>query len=575
MNLQEAKQNLKEKAILFTGQGGKITGENFEDYLNGFSENVKEIIEKFKLKTHVAHMASKDVLLNVLEKFTSPYINLTPFERNDPEGRKLPPLSNLGMGYVFEELIRKFNEDNNEEAGEHFTPREVIDLMTHIIFEPIKDNLPPVMTIYDPACGSGGMLTESQNFVKDEEGKIRANGDVYLYGKEINDETYAICKSDMMIKGNNPENIRVGSTLSTDEFAGNNFDFMLSNPPYGKSWATEQKYIKDGKEIIDPRFQIRLENYWGIEEDADGTPNRGYRTRIKGGYFPVSPTDQFADLRDEMVMNLGKVGLLVERAHHEVGTAGQMEINYRFSDILTAGDELMKFKYIIKNTAWAAGKTATFMPKPLFGDNGSGMHVHQSLWKDGKPLFWGDGYANLSDMARWYIGGLLKHAPSLLAFTNPTVNSYKRLVPGYEAPVNLVYSARNRSACIRIPITGSNPKAKRIEFRCPDPSSNPYLAFAAMLMAGIDGIQNKIEPPKPVDKDLYELEGDEAKAIPQVPGSLDAVLDNLERDNEFLTRGGVFTKDLIDTWIDFKRKQEVDYVRMRPHPAEFELYYDL
>jgi glutamine synthetase len=313
----------------------------------------------------------------------------------------------------------------------------------------------------------------------------------------------------------------------------------------------------------------------GIEEDADGTPNRGYRTRIKGGYFPVSPTDQFADLRDEMVMNLGKVGLAVERAHHEVGTAGQMEINYRFSDILTAGDELMKFKYIIKNTAWAAGKTATFMPKPLFGDNGSGMHVHQSLWKDGKPLFWGDGYGDLSDIARWYIGGLLKHAPSLLAFTNPTVNSYKRLVPGYEAPVNLVYSARNRSACIRIPVTGSNPKAKRIEFRCPDPSSNPYLAFAAMLMAGLDGIQNKIEPPKPVDKDLYELEGAEAAAIPQVPGSLDAVLNNLEKDNEFLTRGGVFTKDLVDTWIDFKRKQEVDYVRLRPHPAEFELYYDL
>jgi glutamine synthetase len=313
----------------------------------------------------------------------------------------------------------------------------------------------------------------------------------------------------------------------------------------------------------------------GIEEDADGTPNRGYRTRIKGGYFPVSPTDQFADLRDEMVMKLGEVGLLVERAHHEVGTAGQMEINYRFSDILTAGDELMKFKYIIKNTAWAAGKTATFMPKPLFGDNGSGMHVHQSLWKDGKPLFWGDGYGDLSDLARWYIGGLLKHAPSLLAFTNPTVNSYKRLVPGYEAPVNLVYSARNRSACIRIPITGSNPKAKRIEFRCPDPSSNPYLAFAAMLMAGLDGIQNKIEPPKPVDKDLYELEGAEAAAIPQVPGSLDVVLDNLEKDHDFLIKGGVFTKDLIDTWIDFKRKQEVDYVRLRPHPAEFELYYDL
>ncbi len=313
----------------------------------------------------------------------------------------------------------------------------------------------------------------------------------------------------------------------------------------------------------------------GIEKDADGTPNRGYRTRVKGGYFPVSPTDQYADLRDEMVMNLGKVGLLVERAHHEVGTAGQMEINYRFSDILHAGDDLKKFKYIIKNTAWQGGKTATFMPKPLFGDNGSGMHVHQSLWKDGVPLFWGEGYGDLSDMARWYVGGLLKHAPSLLAFTNPTVNSYRRLVPGYEAPVNLVYSARNRSACIRIPITGSNPKAKRIEFRCPDPSSNPYLAFAAMLMAGLDGIINKIEPPLPVDKDLYELSAEEAASIPQVPGSLDAVLDNLERDNEFLTRGGVFTKDLIDTWIRFKRESEVDYVRLRPHPAEFELYFDL
>lgn len=250
----------------------QILQANFEDYLNGFSANVKEIIEKFKLKSQVRHMATKDVLLDVLEKFTSPYINLTPFEKADPEGRKLAPLSNLGMGYVFEELIRKFNEDNNEEAGEHFTPREVIDLMTHIIFDPVKDKLPPVMTIYDPACGSGGMLTESQNFVKDEEGDIKAKGDVYLYGKEINDETYAICKSDMMIKGNNPENIRVGSTLSTNEFAGTKFDFMLSNPPYGKSWASEQKYIKDGKETIDSRFQIKLKDYWGIEEDADAIP---------------------------------------------------------------------------------------------------------------------------------------------------------------------------------------------------------------------------------------------------------------------------------------------------------------
>jgi type I restriction enzyme M protein len=250
----------------------QILEENFNDYLNGFSANVKEIIEKFNLKSQIHHMADKNVLLDVIEKFTSPYINLTPFEKNDPEGRKLSPLSNLGMGYVFEELIRKFNEENNEEAGEHFTPREVIDLMTHIIFEPVKDKLPPVMTIYDPACGSGGMLTESQNFIKAKKGEIRATGDVYLYGKEINDETYAICKSDMMIKGNNPENIRVGSTLSTDEFAGTTFDFMLSNPPYGKSWASEQKYIKDGKEVIDPRFQIVLSDYWGNKELADATP---------------------------------------------------------------------------------------------------------------------------------------------------------------------------------------------------------------------------------------------------------------------------------------------------------------
>lgn len=245
---------------------------NVEDYLNGYSANVKEIIDKFNLKTQVRHMAGKDVLLGVLEKFTSPYINLTPYEKEDPDGNRLPVLSNLGMGYVFEELIRKFNEENNEEAGEHFTPREVIELMTHLIFDPVKDQLPPVMTIYDPACGSGGMLTESQNFIKDEEGAIRATGDVYLYGKEINDETYAICKSDMMIKGNNPANIRVGSTLSTDEFAGTRFDFMLSNPPYGKSWASEQKYIKDGGDVIDSRFRVTLNDYWGSPETLDATP---------------------------------------------------------------------------------------------------------------------------------------------------------------------------------------------------------------------------------------------------------------------------------------------------------------
>lgn len=245
---------------------------NFTEYLNGFSSNVTEIIEKFKLKSQIKHMADKDVLLDVLEKFTSPYINLTNQDALDPDGKKLPPLTNLGMGYVFEELIRKFNEDNNEEAGEHFTPREVIDLMTHIVFDPIKDNLPSVMTIYDPACGSGGMLTESQNFIKDEEGEIKAKGDIYLYGKEINDETYAICKSDMMIKGNNPENIKNGSTLSVDDFSNTKFDFALSNPPYGKSWASDLKYIKDGKEIIDPRFIVKLKDYWGNESEVDATP---------------------------------------------------------------------------------------------------------------------------------------------------------------------------------------------------------------------------------------------------------------------------------------------------------------
>jgi glutamine synthetase len=259
-----------------------------------------------------------------------------------------------------------------------------------------------------------------------------------------------------------------------------------------------------------------------------------------------------------------------------VGAAGQAEINYRFNTLLHAGDDLMKFKYVIKNTAWKHGKTATFMPKPVFGDNGSGMHAHQSLWKDGQPLFHDEaGYGGLSDTARYYIGGLLHHAPSLLAFTNPTVNSYHRLVPGFEAPVNLVYSARNRSACIRIPLSGDNPKAKRLEFRCPDSSGNPYLAFSAMMMAGMDGIKNKIEPAAPIDKDLYELPPEEAKDIPQVPGSLGAVIDRLEEDHDYLLEGGVFTPDLIETWIDIKRTAEIDPLRLRPHPYEFALYYDV
>jgi glutamine synthetase len=322
-------------------------------------------------------------------------------------------------------------------------------------------------------------------------------------------------------------------------------------------------------------FIDSIEGAWNTGRVEEGG-NRGYKTRYKGGYFPVPPVDHFADIRDDMVQNLQQVGLVVERSHHEVGTAGQGEINYRFNTLQHAADQVMLFKYVIKNVAWNHGKTATFMPKPLFGDNGSGMHCHQSLWKNGEPLFYDEmGYGGLSEMARHYIGGLLKHAPSLLAFTNPTVNSYHRLVPGFEAPVNLVYSARNRSACIRIPVTGNSPKAKRIEFRVPDPSSNPYLAFSAMLMAGLDGIKNKIEPMAPVDKDLYELPPDELANIPQVPGSLSEVLDELEKDNEYLQAGGVFPQDLIETWIDYKRTNEVDPIRLRPHPHEFEMYYDI
>src|SRR6478672_3793727 len=325
-------------------------------------------------------------------------------------------------------------------------------------------------------------------------------------------------------------------------------------------------------------FLDSIEGVWnsGRAEELDGSPNLGYKVRYKEGYFPVAPMDQYQDLRSEMLMTLEKVGIPVEVQHHEVGTAGQAEIDMRFDTLSSMADKLMLYKYVVKNVARAAGKTVTFMPKPLFQDNGSGMHVHQSLWKGGEPLFFDEkGYAGLSDLARWYIGGLLTHAPSLLAFTNPTVNSYKRLVPGYEAPVNLVYSARNRSACVRIPIAGTSPKAKRIEFRIPDPSANPYLSFAAQLMAGLDGIKNRTEPPEPVDKDLYELPPEEHANIAQVPGSLPAVLDALEADHEYLLAGDVFTPDLIETWIDYKRTNEVDPIRFRPHPHEFEMYFDI
>ncbi|MDK3161118.1 type I glutamate--ammonia ligase [Kamptonema cortianum] len=315
-----------------------------------------------------------------------------------------------------------------------------------------------------------------------------------------------------------------------------------------------------------------IEAHWNSGND-DAT---GYTMRQKGGYFPCAPADKLNDMRGNMCLTLEEVGIEVEIHHHEVAAAGQCEIDVRFDELLVMADKMQKYKYVVKNVAAQYGCAATFMPKPVFGDNGSGMHVHQSLWKNGVNLFYDEsGYGGLSDAARWYIGGILAHAPALLAFTNPSTNSYRRLVPGYEAPINLVYSARNRSACIRIPMVGSSPKAKRIEFRAPDPTANPYLAFSAMMMAGLDGIQNQIEPPKPVDKDLYELAPEEKADIPQTPESLREALTALREDHEFLLRGDVFTTDLINAYIDFKWVNECDAVALRPHPYEFFLYNDI
>ncbi len=385
-----------------------------------------------------------------------------------------------------------------------------------------------------------------------------------------------------------------------------NLNCFVNDPVTGESYSRDPRYVaRKAEEYLtstgladtcyvgpeaeffvfdDVRFdQNEHEGYYSIESveaawntGREENPNLGYKPRYKEGYFPVPPMDHFQDLRSEMILLLERVGVEIEIHHHEVGTAGQAEIDMRFDSLLRMADKLMLYKYVVKNVARQAGKTATFMPKPVFQDNGSGMHTHQSLWKGGEPLFYSEaGYAGLSDMGRWYIGGLLTHAPAILAFSNPTTNSYKRLVPGYEAPVNLVYSQRNRSAAVRIPLYSQSPKAKRLEFRCPDPSCNPYLAFSAMLMAGLDGIQNRIEPPDPVDKDLYDLPPEELSKVPQVPGSLDAVLSALEEDQAFLKAGGVFTDDLIETWVTYKRENEVDALRLRPHPWEFALYYDL
>ncbi len=329
--------------------------------------------------------------------------------------------------------------------------------------------------------------------------------------------------------------------------------------------------------------QTSHSGYYYVDSDEgiwnsgrDEKPNLGFKIPYKRGYFPVPPSDSLQDLRTEMMLNLMESGIEMEMHHHEVGTGGQSEIDMKFGTLLYMADTIMKFKYIVKNTAVQNGYTATFMPKPLFMDNGSGMHVHQSLWKDGNPLFYDEkGYGQLSETGVHYIGGILKHAASLLAFCAPTTNSYRRLVPGYEAPINLIYSARNRSACVRIPMVSKSPKAKRIEFRAPDPSANPYLAFAAMMMAGLDGIENKINPPAPIDKDLYEMDAVERKDIRQTPGSLEESLAALQADHAYLLKGGVFTKDLIDTYVDYKTTQEFKQVALRPHPYEFALYYDI
>jgi glutamine synthetase len=333
---------------------------------------------------------------------------------------------------------------------------------------------------------------------------------------------------------------------------------------------------RSGYYFIDSDEGIWNSGSGGVTPSMNGR-NLGYRPRHKEGYFPVPPMDKLQDLRSRMILKMIECGIDIEVQHHEVGTAGQAEIDMRFDTLVNMADKVMLYKYVVKNVAYENGYTATFMPKPLFGDNGSGMHTHQSLWKDGSNLFYDkdSSYALMSDMMRWYIGGLLKHTPSLMAFAAPSTNSYRRLVPGFEAPINLVYSQRNRSACCRIPVYFANPVAKRIEYRIPDPSCNPYLSFAACLMAGLDGVMNKIEPPAPVDEDLYELEPEQAAKIESAPGSLNEVLDALEKDNAYLLRGDVFTHDLIDTWLDFKRTREVDQVALRPHPYEFHLYFDI
>jgi glutamine synthetase len=380
----------------------------------------------------------------------------------------------------------------------------------------------------------------------------------------------------------------------------------VRDPMSGKAFTRDPRHVAQKAEAYLDKSGIASTSFWGPEVEfylfddvryestpnssfhkvdsvegswntgRDEGPNLGYKPRFKEGYFPVPPTDSIQDWRSRAVMKMMDVGLDIEVHHHEVGTAGQCEIDMRFKPLTRMADQVQMYKYVLRNYARATGRTVTFMPKPLFMDNGSGMHVHQSLWKGNTPLFFDkSGYAMLSQMALYYIGGLLKHSPALLAFCAPTTNSYRRLVPGYEAPINLVYSQRNRSAACRIPMYSTNPKTKRIEYRCPDPSANCYLAFAALLMAGLDGVKNRISPGDPVDRDIYHLDAKAAAKVKQVPGSLEEVLNALEKDHDFLLEGSVFTPDLIETWIAYKREKEVDPVRLRPHPYEFHLYYDI
>jgi len=349
--------------------------------------------------------------------------------------------------------------------------------------------------------------------------------------------------------------------IGDNAFFGPEAEFFVFDNVQYSSTSNESFYFIDSEEGI-----------WNT--DADESPNQGYKINYKQGYLPVPPTDKLMDLRNEMVLTMEELGMDVECQHHEVATAGQCEIDLRFKPLLEMADAMCKYKYVVKNVAYRDGKTVTFLPKPLFGDNGSGMHTHSSIWRDGKPLFAGDLYAGLSQEALYYIGGILKHAGALCALSNPIVNSYKRLVPGYEAPVTLAYSARNRSAICRIPIYSQSPKAKRVEFRCPDPSANPYLSFSALLLAGLDGIENKIDPGEPMDKNLYDLPPEEAKKLKYVPDSLKGALDALDKDREFLLKGDVFSDDFIDNFIELKA-DEHDQVRLRPHPHEFFLYYDV